>query len=162
MHMRKSGFTIVELLIVIVVIAILAMLVLNSFTIAQQKARDTDRQNDVSTIDKHLETYYAHYGHYPSYKQLSTWSWVKDHLKGVPVAAFYPPLHKFDVNRPNIDTSLFKNGTSATKDNYGYQATCTDQGTITDDKADCSAFTLTWTSEASNHLRTVNGLSNNL
>ena len=38
-----NGFTIIELLIVIVVIGILAGLVLTAFTGIQQKARDTDR-----------------------------------------------------------------------------------------------------------------------
>jgi len=51
---RNQGFTIVELLIVIVVIGILAALVLNSFTGAQAQARDTKRRTDVLSIEKAL------------------------------------------------------------------------------------------------------------
>lgn len=49
---KHSGFTIVELLIVIVVIGILAALVLNSFSGAQQKARITSVNNDLNLLKK--------------------------------------------------------------------------------------------------------------
>lgn len=54
---KYQGFTIVELLIVIVVIGILAALVLSSFAGAQAKARDTDRRNDLSVIKRALLAY---------------------------------------------------------------------------------------------------------
>ncbi len=163
----QKGFTIVELLIVIVVIAILAALVLNTFAGVQAKARDSDRQNDISTIDKHLETYHANNGHYPSYGQLSDWGWVSSNLKGLAPAAFYPPGQgNLDENNPTIDTGLFTNATSTSKDNYGYVATHSDgttacTGTPTTDDPDCSNFTLTWTKEAGDKsVQTVKGLSN--
>lgn len=59
---HKNGFTIVELLIVIVVIGILAALVLNSFTGAQEKARDAKRINDVSILSKAIASYAAQTG----------------------------------------------------------------------------------------------------
>lgn len=47
-----SGFTIVELLIVIVVIGILAALVLNSFSGAQQRAANAKRDSDLQLLRK--------------------------------------------------------------------------------------------------------------
>ena len=55
---KQSGFTIVELLIVIVIIGILAALVLNTFTGAQQKARDAKRDTDTKAIATQLEACY--------------------------------------------------------------------------------------------------------
>jgi len=56
--MHSRGFTVVELLIVIVVIGILAALVLNSFSGAQSRARDAQRVTDVKAISTQLEIYY--------------------------------------------------------------------------------------------------------
>src|SRR6202012_2103576 len=63
---RKEGFTIVELLIVIVVIGILAGLVITTYNGIQQKARNTERQTDLKTFPSQLEAYYAINGHYPT------------------------------------------------------------------------------------------------
>ena len=63
---RQSGFTIIELLIVIVVIGILAGLVLNAFGNIQERARDTERQNDINTIHTQLELYYTDNSSYPA------------------------------------------------------------------------------------------------
>lgn len=62
--MRKttSGFTIVELLIVIVVIGILAAVSLVAYSNTQQKARDTVRKSDVAAITKALGLYEAENG----------------------------------------------------------------------------------------------------
>ncbi len=67
MHKQKKprGFTIVELLIVIVVIAILAAVSVAAYNGIQQRARDVQRVQDVKTIAKALEMYYADHGEYP-------------------------------------------------------------------------------------------------
>lgn len=62
----QKGFTIIELLIVIAIIAILAGLVLNNFQGAQAKARDTQRVTDVNNIHSKLEEYYNENGGYPN------------------------------------------------------------------------------------------------
>ena len=49
---RNQGFTIVELLIVIVVIAILAAITIVAYNGIQQRARDNVRKSDVATIVK--------------------------------------------------------------------------------------------------------------
>src|SRR5690606_17591707 len=51
---NQKGFTIVELLIVIVVIAILAAISIVAFTGIQQRGRDSARASDVSNIVKAL------------------------------------------------------------------------------------------------------------
>lgn len=53
----KRGFTIVELLIVIVVIAILAAISIVAYNGIQQRARDSQRKNDVAAIAKALKLY---------------------------------------------------------------------------------------------------------
>ncbi len=68
---NQSGFTIVELLIVIVIIGILAGLVISTFVGVQQKARNSERQTDINTISGQLEAYYAKNSGYPSQDDLN-------------------------------------------------------------------------------------------
>lgn len=66
MPKSKSGFTIVELLIVIVVIAILAAITIVAYNGIQQRGRDSDRKSGVTTIQKALELYHIDNGGYPT------------------------------------------------------------------------------------------------
>jgi general secretion pathway protein G len=66
MSKSKSGFTIVELLMVIVVIGILAAITVVAYTGIQQRGRDAQRKSDIASIVKALELYYADNGSYPS------------------------------------------------------------------------------------------------
>ena len=62
-HMKKqTGFTIVELLIVIVVIGILAAITIVAFNGIQDRANDTAVQSDLASIAKKLEIYKATVG----------------------------------------------------------------------------------------------------
>jgi type II secretion system protein G len=65
MKKSTSGFTIVELLIVIVVIGILAAISLVAYTGVQSKARDSRRANDIALITKAIEMYRVDNGGYP-------------------------------------------------------------------------------------------------
>jgi type II secretion system protein G len=65
-YKKPVGFTIVELLIVIVVIGILAAIVVVAYTGIQGRARDTQRVVDLKTITKALEVYKINNGVYPT------------------------------------------------------------------------------------------------
>ena len=63
--MNYRGFTIVELLIVIVVIAILAAIAIVSYNGIQSRANDTAVQNDLNNFAKKMELYKVDNGTYP-------------------------------------------------------------------------------------------------
>ena len=91
---RDQGFTIVELLIVIVVIGILAALVLNSFQGVQARARDTERRTDVNAMATQLEVYYNDEGGYPTLAELqddAAGGFVETNLKGMDKEATKDP-----------------------------------------------------------------------
>ena len=72
LRIAKSGFTVVELLIVIVVIGILAALVLNTFSGIQARARDAERKTDLNALHTQLEVYYNDNGFYPTLANITT------------------------------------------------------------------------------------------
>src|SRR5579862_686586 len=88
---NKKGFTIVELLIVIVIIGILATLVIVTFTGVQAKARDSKRQTDVNALASHLAVFFANNGYYPTLNDLQTPAWVSSNMKGFDPAALVDP-----------------------------------------------------------------------
>lgn len=62
---KEGGFTLLELLIVIVIIGILALLIIPNITSAPKKARDTQRKTDLRAIQKGLEEYFVSNNVYP-------------------------------------------------------------------------------------------------
>lgn len=64
-HTKQHGFTVVELLIVIVVIGILASLTLVSFSVAQRRSAEKEAEGDLRQAAMRLETHKANTGGYP-------------------------------------------------------------------------------------------------
>lgn len=62
----KQGFTIVELLVVIVIIGILAAISVVAYNGVLAKARDAQRSQDIQAIAKALEMYYIDNGQFPA------------------------------------------------------------------------------------------------
>ena len=144
---KEKGFTIVELLIVIVVIGILAALVLNTFSGVQRRARDTERQTDVNALATQLEVYYNDHGSYPTLANLQeatpSTGWVVTNLKGIDMNALLAPG---DTPAANAD-SMTGSATPAIN-KYGYAPTpanC-DNGA----NGNCTGFTLYWAKEDAN------------
>jgi len=65
MYRKNSGFTIVELLIVVVVIGILAAIVIVAYNGITNSAHDSAVENDLATTAKKLEIYKVKNGTYP-------------------------------------------------------------------------------------------------
>jgi len=66
MHTKKAGFTIVELLIVIVIIGILAAITTVAYSGVQARAENTKTVHAVSTWAKALQMYKVDKGNYPT------------------------------------------------------------------------------------------------
>lgn len=134
---KESGFTIVELLIVIVVIGILAALVIVTFTGIQQKGRDTERKTDIVALHSQLEAYNASNGKYPTKANLDDSAWVAANLKG---------LDKESTRDPKNTVYTF--AAAATANQYAYDVTAADGTTACDNTTtDCAKYKLIATLE---------------
>src|SRR5947209_17413368 len=88
---QNKGFTIVELLIVIVVIGILALLVITTYSGIQQKARNSKRQTDVQNMQTQLEAFFQQNGYYPSLTDMNSSTWRSTNMKSLDVGALTDP-----------------------------------------------------------------------
>ncbi len=80
--MNKKGFTLVELLIVIGIIALLAILVLVSLNTTHQRSRDTKRITDIKQVQLALEMYWNDNANYPAVTTgTSNWKSFGEELK---------------------------------------------------------------------------------
>lgn len=140
---KNSGFTIVELLIVIVVIGILALLVITTYSGIQGKARNSKRQTDLASLQTHLEAYYNDNGYYPTLDNLNSATWVKANMKGTDLGAFSDPSDPAN--------STLVTGTTAVAKKYAYDVRDTANAVCTT-AANCTSYTLTAKYEG-----TVNG-----
>lgn len=134
---NQSGFTIVELLIVIVVIGILAALVITTFTGIQKKARDTERQTDIKAIHGQLEAYYAEQGKYPTLANMNDATWRADNVKGLDLDALKDP-------RGTASTLV----DSVQADAYAYEVEASDDTACDNSTKDCAKYVLTATLES--------------
>lgn len=74
---KQKGFTIVELLIVIVVIGILAAISIVAYNNVTQKARDDGRLSDARNIVNAAASFHAEEGTWPSVAELKAYDTVK-------------------------------------------------------------------------------------
>lgn len=143
---RKSqGFTIVELLIVIVVIGILALLVITTYSGIQAKARNAKRQTDIQSLQTQLEAFFSQNGYYPSLTDMNSSSWRSTNMKSL------DPNALIDPSNPTQSNTLL--AAPAAK-SYAYAVTNSSSTSCESDDTTCAQYTLTATYEG-----TVNGAS---
>lgn len=142
---RNEGFTIVELLIVIVVIGILALLVITTYSGIQQKARNSQRQTDVQSIQTQLEAFYSQNGYYPSLTDMNSSTWLGTNMKSLDQDALIDP------SNPTQSKTLL--AAPAAK-SYAYAVTDSSGNSCESTDTNCAKYTLTATYEG-----TVNGSS---
>lgn len=65
LKMKKQGFTLMEILIVIAMLGILATIIFGSYLSSLKKGRDSRRKQDLEQVSRALELYYSEQGRYP-------------------------------------------------------------------------------------------------
>jgi len=140
---RNQGFTIVELLIVIVVIGILALLVITTYSGIQAKARNAKRQSDIKSVQTQLEAFFSQNGYYPSLTDMNSSSWLGTNMKSLDQEALIDP------SSPTNSKTL---AGSPTQKQYSYAVTNSSGTSCESDDTTCAQYTLTAEYEG-----TVNG-----
>jgi prepilin-type N-terminal cleavage/methylation domain-containing protein len=147
---RENGFTIIELLIVMAVIALLSLIVLNSFQNVQSRSRDTERKTDIVAISTQLELYYQDNGGYPVISGgIGLDTWIKSNMKGADPQAFWAPKQ--------TTNSMSATGTPSINQ-YGYLVLDSD-GVTTCAVSGCAKYRLYYMDEESGVVKLKNSLN---
>lgn len=147
---RNQGFTIVELLIVIVVIGILALLVITTYSGIQAKARNSKRASDIKSLQTHVEAFFSQSGYYPSIADLNLPSWRATNMKSIDPNALKDPSSTCDPSPASGSSTCIVAAPVAKA--YAYAVTKADGSSCESDDTTCAKYTLTATYEG-----TVNG-----
>jgi len=133
---RQSGFTTIEIVLVLIVIGILAALVITTRAGVQQNQRDSERQRDIKELRDGLEGYFANANQYPTLANLNDDNWRATNLKALEPGVFQDPRGKTNklVDKPTAGAYTYS-VTSASGDPCGSAS------------APCTQYTLTATLE---------------
>jgi prepilin-type N-terminal cleavage/methylation domain-containing protein len=64
---NKQAFTLIELMVAMVILAILSLLLIGNFNTTMKRGRDASRKNDLGQIQRALEVYYEDNRGYPTF-----------------------------------------------------------------------------------------------
>lgn len=142
----KNGFTIIELMVVIVILFILAALIALTASGVQSKNRNGDRQADIDTLRGQLESYYAGTDKYPTFSNINDPAWRSKNLPRLKDTAIDDPkwTNNTEACAKNGKTTL---SAEPTANCYSYQVTAADGSACDNDKTPCVHYTLTATLE---------------
>jgi len=132
----QSGFTNLELLLILVIIAVLGTLVFTTRAGVQQNKRNSERQTDIKELRDGLEGYFAANNRYPTLNELNNATWRTTHLKSLEGDVFKDPSSSKDqfVSTPQVNA-------------YTYSVTSVSGTPCDNDKNPCTQYTLTATLE---------------
>jgi prepilin-type N-terminal cleavage/methylation domain-containing protein len=104
---NESGFTLIEMFIVIILICVLLVIILSAYTGVATKSRNSTREKNITILHQALEQYYTNNNKYPTLAQLNDANWIMDNMKYLSLSAlkdpngknetlsFYPTKNKF-------------------------------------------------------------------
>lgn len=150
-----SGFTVVEMIVVISLIAILAAVTIFAYNGSQKDGRDSTRSSMTSVISEALEKYYDANGEYPSVASLANNGGVTGQTVATKLG-----ISTDDLKMPQLPSGATNPLTSTnppTNDNITYTASSVTNNTAcqTDPNGGCDQFTLQYISESTGSTVTI-------
>lgn len=142
---RKSGFTIIEVIVVIAIIGILTTIGIIAFNKYRTDARDSQRKAQITVISQALEKYFNANGEYPGCTSMtaSPSTISSNTLVGIDTSVFVAPGSSL--------TNSITCGTPSTPDYFGYIGT----GASCASGSACESYTLQYKSETSGSLYSI-------
>ena len=128
---QQSGFTILELLVVVIIIGILLTLVFSTYAGIRRNQNNQERQRDVQDVYQQLEAYYVENSEYPTLAQMNSPTWVSTNMK---------TLNKASLQDPDSKSYLL--AATPTKNAYAYEVTAINGSACNDTTIVCAHYSL--------------------
>jgi prepilin-type N-terminal cleavage/methylation domain-containing protein len=148
---NHHGFTVVELVIVIVVIGVLSYLVASTYTGIQQKSRNDIRQNELKTLQQSIQEFFFKHGYFPNLNDLNNPAWRDKNMNTLNVSNMVDPLSQCNP----ASQACLGGASGGVKNQFEYYATQSDGVTGCNGKVggtadqNCAEYKLTATYEGS-------------
>lgn len=145
---HNAGFTLIELVAVVVILGILLTIVAMAYSGVQAKNRNSQRHNDINMLQTQLETFYAQSasGEYPSLAQINDPTWRTKNLPKLTAAMMSDP--RWSAKNAHCTTAkLAVLSTVPAVNCYAYQVTDASGGACNNVDTPCAHYTLTATLE---------------
>jgi len=139
---RNHGFTIIELLVVIVILGILTTLVALAYTGVQSKNRNAQRQANIDTLKAQLEVYFAGANVYPNLGAVNDADFRKQYMKKLPADILQDPKWESGIAACTKDGKAIAAG-KPTEHCYSYEVTSADGKACDNNTTPCIHYTLT-------------------
>lgn len=133
---NSTGFTIIELIVILLIIGILTSILALTYSGIRQRQNNNDRIADIKLISAHLETYYAENGKYPTFADLNSPTWRATNLKGLDEGSIKDPGNK------SPDPTF---ASTPAKNQYAYQPAAGNNAACDNKTVACVKYVLTAT-----------------
>jgi len=145
---NERGFTTIEMVIVLIAIGIALAVVVVASSGVQAKNRNSQRRQDIDSLQTQLETYYAGSpdGQYPATSQMNDADWRAKNLPKLMLSTMRDPRWNVFNKHCVADKQTTFSAEPATGC-YSYQATDTSGADCDNQGSPCAHFTLTATLE---------------
>jgi prepilin-type N-terminal cleavage/methylation domain-containing protein len=132
----QHGFTVIEMLVILVIIGILLSLLFVTHAGIAQKERNTERQRDIGELRDEIESYYAQNNKYPTLSELNSNQWRSTNMKGADREILRDPSNK-----------SYSLAAKPVAKMYAYAVTSPSGTPCDNQETDCIQYTLTATLE---------------
>lgn len=138
---NKLGFTLIELMVVVLVVTGLALLIFFTFRDIQTKNRDEKRQRDLKALHTQIETFHVQNGRYPTLAQINNPEFRSKNFKGFEENTMKDPLWKSggSCSTAKIDGKPILLGNTNSPNCYAYVVSPKD---CDNEKVDCTNYVL--------------------
>ncbi len=136
---KQKGFTVIELLIVIIAVGILGAIVISTYSGIKVKENNSTRQSDIKDIQTQLEAFYSQNGYYPSLNDINNPAWRLKNMPNLKTSDLIDPTAK---DRSPADAKLAPLPAPGV---FAYQVTDSNGNSCESTVTSCAKYTLTAT-----------------